>query len=231
MSLPPARHWVAPRLALPQQRVIGLAPGHRVAALVVDDVAENRRILAEMLAAIGAQVETAADGREALARVASRRPDIIFMDIWMPEMDGLEAARRLRDRWGEKAPELVAVTASVLPHERRQYLEAGFDHFIAKPLSEEALYECLAKLLRVEYRYAEEGIEAFDLTGLKLPAGLHARLRQAAAASGLTELEEALEEVRLWGPHGPHLAEQLRLLVRNIDMDAVLDLLEKIEYE
>jgi hypothetical protein len=82
----------------------------------------------------------------------------------------------------------------------------------------------------VEFTY--EAREAgLDLSGLRLPADLLRRLRQAAEAGEVTELEESLDEVSRCGEQGPLLAERLRVLSRSIDMDAILDLLKAIPHE
>ena len=80
-----------------------------VRALIVDDVAENRAVLAHMLQAAGVDVETAEDGQQAVAQVAAARPDVVLMDIWMPQMDGIAAAQQLIHTYGHERPKLIAV--------------------------------------------------------------------------------------------------------------------------
>ncbi|MCC7261717.1 MAG: response regulator [Candidatus Latescibacteria bacterium] len=231
LPLPPATQPVPPTLDQNAGRVVGMVPGQRVYALVVDDVMENRQVLAEMLRAIGLEVETVENGRLAVEQVRVVRPDIVFMDIQMWVMDGVEAMRQIRAARGPESPKLVAVTASVLDHERQTYLKAGFDDFIAKPVREEAVYECLARLLQVQFEYEAREDAALDFSGLRLPAELLARLRQAAEAGEVTELEEYLDEVGQRGEAGQLLAERLRILSRNIDLKAILDLLEAVRHE
>jgi signal transduction histidine kinase/ligand-binding sensor domain-containing protein/CheY-like chemotaxis protein len=231
LSLPAAAQPLPPAFVRGDGQVKGLAPGQRVRALVVDDVAENRQVLAELLAALGVEVETAENGRRAIEQVRAARPGIVFMDIRMWVMDGVEAMRQIRAEWGQESPKLVAVTASAFEHERRAYLKAGFDAFIAKPVREEEVCESLARLLGVEFeREAGPGAPP-DFSGLRLPAGLWARLWQAAEAGEVTELEEHLGEVERQGGEGRRLAEHLRSLSRNIDIKAILDLLEGIPHE
>ena len=215
-------------------RVSHLAPGYRVAALVADDVPENREILSWMLTEIGVDVTLAANGREAIESIKSEAPDIAFLDIRMPEIDGSQVARRIREELGRDAPKVVAVSASALDHERKQYLEAGFDRFIPKPVRAEQVYACLADLLQVEYEYAStepgNGAEAPELSwsGIRLPDQLLMRLREAAELHSVTELERYLSEMEALGEDERHHAAHLRDLSEQYDMDGILKILKDI---
>src|SRR5262245_18937359 len=87
-------------------------------------------------------------------------PNIIFMDIRMPGMDGKEAARRIWKQFGKEDTMLVARSASVFEQERQGYLEAGFDEFIGKPFRFCEVCECLRTLLSVEFEYADSAVAA-----------------------------------------------------------------------
>ena len=118
--------------------------------LVVDDNATNRAVLNALLSPLGAIVETAADGREALAAWEADRWDAILMDIHMPLMDGREASQAIRAREAatrrSRTP-IIAVTASVLAHETNSYLAAGMDGFVAKPIVVDRLFAALETAL------------------------------------------------------------------------------------
>ena len=146
-------------------RVRRLAPGCEVRALVVDDVAENREILERVLKRIGVDVALAADGLEAVEAVRRREPAILFLDIRMPGIDGVETLQRIVAGHGDQAFKKVAVTASALVHQRQQYLDAGFDDHVNKPFYKEEIYAVLAKLLSVEFEYAEESTSAEGASG------------------------------------------------------------------
>jgi len=213
------------------ERLKCLAPGHSVKALVVDDTALSRDVLARMLAAIGVQVETAANGSEALEKVSSQRPDIVFLDIRMPGMDGMQVMQKLRKHYEDACPCLVAVSASALHHERRRYIDAGFDAFIAKPIYATEVYDCLARLLQVEYEYEQAAFNAVDLDRAVLPADLYRRLCEAVECGDVTGLREMLAEVRDCGECGPHLAETLLRLCGNLDMEGLTALLVEVRHE
>ncbi len=222
----PPTEEVPPRSVDSGKQVTRLAAGYHVNALVADDNRENRTVLSRMLADIGVGVTPAEDGQQVLESVRAERPDIIFMDIRMPVMDGFEATQRIMKEYRDDRPKLVVVSASALVHERQRYFEAGFDDFIPKPVRAGRVYECLARLLRVEYEYEEtKGPQtAFEI--MVLPAPLLSRLRQAAEFGEVTDLEESLDEVSKMDEQGRALAHRLRALSRNFDMEGILELLE-----
>jgi PAS domain S-box-containing protein len=125
----------------PQEAVTdadALLDGVRV--LVVEDNPTNRMIATKLLENLGASVETAPDGYAGVAAAERGGFDLILMDIQMPGIDGLEAARRIRSLGGPPAAiPIVALTANVMAHQRRAYLDAGMDGVVGKPISPGAL--------------------------------------------------------------------------------------------
>ena len=103
--------------------------------LVVDDDALNQRMMRVLLTREGHQVEVASNGQEAFEAVKSQRFDIVFMDLQMPVMDGVEASRRIREWENGDKPHtfIVALTASYLPEQGHTLFEAGIDNYISKP--------------------------------------------------------------------------------------------------
>lgn len=204
-------------------------------ALVVDDVAANRDILALMLGAIGAQVALAESGPQALEKARQQRPDIVFMDIRMPGMDGVETRRRLIAEHGESTFRVVAVTASAFVHQRQQFLDAGFDDFIDKPFRAGRIYACLAEFLGVAFECAapdddEETADADDWRGLILPAQRRASLETAVKMHSVTQLNEQLDRLAAEDETFRPLVARLRQLVRRFDMKAVAALLAEIPH-
>ncbi len=124
------------------------APGAPLRVLLVDDVEINREVAAGLLDLDGHRVEEAEDGRQALQRLAEAEFDLVLMDVRMPDMDGVEAARRIR-----ALPEplkagipIVGLTASVAPEEIGRCLDAGMDQVLRKPITRDALRKALAGL-------------------------------------------------------------------------------------
>ncbi len=205
-----------------------LADGYQVKALVADDTQDNRDVLSQILSDIGVSVITAENGQQALEAVHAEQPDIVFMDIRMPVMDGLEATQQILKECGESPPKLVAVSASALVHERQGYFEAGFDDFIAKPVQMEQVYECLAKLLHIEYEYEDAEMPPIHLSKIVLPEALIQDIKAAAEVYGTTELMRYLDEVEQFGEDGRRLAEHLRELNQKSDMEAILNIISKV---
>jgi len=111
-----------------------------VRILVVEDNATNRLIACKLLENLGAEVETAVDGYAGVEAAERGGFDLILMDIQMPGIDGVEAARRIRALGGTPAATpIVALTANVLAHQRQAYLDAGMDGVVGKPISPGAL--------------------------------------------------------------------------------------------
>jgi CheY-like chemotaxis protein len=102
--------------------------------LVVDDDELNRRLMHVLLTNEGHRVEVASNGLEAVAAVKKKKFDIVFMDLQMPEMDGMEASRQIRAWESDNAHTfIVALTASYLPEEIQILFEAGMDNYLSKP--------------------------------------------------------------------------------------------------
>ena len=118
--------------------------------LLVDDNATNRDVARALLERLGFGVDEAANGIEALEALERRSYALIFMDVQMPEVDGLEATRRIRSMKGLAAGlPIVAMTARAMTGDREACLQAGMDDYLAKPLSMAALAEVLAKWLAI----------------------------------------------------------------------------------
>ena len=116
-------------------------------ALVVDDQVINRHILQQLLEQEGMHVTTAGDGRDALAKVtrARGRFDVVLMDLLMPELDGYEAARLIREKWSAEELPIIAMTALAMTEEREQCLAAGMNDHLSKPIEPQRLYDCLLR--------------------------------------------------------------------------------------
>ncbi|GLR26938.1 PAS domain S-box protein [Limnobacter litoralis] len=111
--------------------------------LVVDDHKLNRMVAREMLSKWGAAVEMAVNGREAVERCLMEPFDLVLMDLQMPEMDGFEATSKIQEALGNKAPPIVAVTASATEQDRLDILKAGMCEHVIKPFKKETLIRIL----------------------------------------------------------------------------------------
>ncbi len=204
-----------------------LPASHRVTALVVDDIKENRAVLAGMLADIGCEILLAENAAAAIQMAADHRPDIIFMDIWMPEMNGIDAARHILRQF--PGARIVAHSASAFDHEQNRYLDAGFDDFFAKPFRYERICECLENVLEIKLQPEQLAPAEDALTSpgtFPLPPALAARLRGAAEIHNVTEIRACIEEVAAL-PDGRAMAACLRAWAAAYEMDKILSALSQ----
>lgn len=133
-----------------QVSTVTLASRYPLRILVAEDNLVNRRVIELMLAKFGYKPVLVVNGAEAVKHALVGGFDLIFMDIHMPELDGIEATRRIVNSLPSTArPRIVALTAGATETERDQCLEAGIDEFVAKPVGQEALVELLSRSHRL----------------------------------------------------------------------------------
>src|SRR5467141_397172 len=118
--------------------------------LVVDDNEVNVELLVVMLASEHYVVSTAFDGFEALAKIAAEKPDIVLLDVMMPDLDGFETCRRIKANPAIAHIPVVMVTALSDVADRVKGLEAGADDFLTKPINDVALMARVRSLLRLK---------------------------------------------------------------------------------
>ena len=120
--------------------------------LLAEDNVVNQRLAMRLLQLMGYTADLARNGAEALDHVERKPYDVVLMDVQMPEMDGLEASRRITSRWpaGER-PRIVAMTANAMQGDREACLAAGMDDDVTKPIRVDAL---VAALMQVQLEHA-----------------------------------------------------------------------------
>ncbi|NEO28478.1 MAG: response regulator, partial [Kamptonema sp. SIO4C4] len=133
--------------------------------LVVDDNESNRKILVALLQGWGFLVEEAEDGEAAIAQSLQEHPDLIFMDIRMPKLNGIEATRTIQSQIPENPPKIIALTASVFEEERAGILGAGCHDFIRKPFTKQKIIDCLSNHLNLQF----ESLKSFPSPSSSLP--------------------------------------------------------------
>lgn len=211
-----------------ERRAMALAEGQAPPeVLVVDDSTVNRRLLCDLLQTVGCRVRDAADGQQALERVAELLPDLIWMDARMPVMDGIEATQRLR----AEHPELVvlALSASVSEADGEAFLAAGAAAYLRKPYREAEIFEAMEQHAGTRFSWQElqdkderdSPLGPNDLDVLN--EEVRARLRSAATTGDTDTLETIVDGLR---PEHPTLARKLTTCLRRYDYEAMLDALE-----
>ncbi|MBF0551963.1 MAG: response regulator [Deltaproteobacteria bacterium] len=220
--LPSVELSAAPR----RGRVIGTAEGEPLRRLLIaEDQPENRLLRRSLLEPLGFDLREADNGREAVAVCEEWRPHLIFMDIRMPVMDGLEATRTIKAADAGAETRIVAVTAHALEGERRAILAAGCDDFIRKPYHDVEILDALTKHLGVRFVYEEETTHAAAAVELNaaalavLPEVLLHGLEQALIRIDVAAVNRAIEEIR---GHHPPLADALTAEAEDLQFDRML---------
>jgi signal transduction histidine kinase/DNA-binding NarL/FixJ family response regulator len=187
-----------PRHAGPQR----LSADTPVRALVVEDDAHSRDILVELLRRTGCTVEVADNGLDGLRAAGRSGLDIVFTDIRMPVLDGMQMLQRLREQTGVAQPPVVAVSASSLEHERRHYIGLGFSDFVGKPYAFEDILQMLARHAGARFvpvtapPAAPAAAPAAAATRIgPATAALLAVLAQAADQGALKQVRQTLAEL------------------------------------
>jgi len=183
--------------------------------LLAEDNAVNQKLALLMLKQLGYRADVAGNGLEAIAAVRRQPYDVIFMDVQMPEMDGLTATRQIRELalWNSR-PRIIAMTANAMQGDREQCLDAGMDDYVSKPIRSDALMTSL-KLCQPHTETAassqpttESGIDAATIQALR-------------EAMGETAVEVMVELIDCYLAETPFLLQSIRDAIARDDVDAL----------
>ena len=213
----------------PRRRVIGLAPGQQqYRILIAEDRDSNRELLIKLLQPLGFEVRGVRNGAEGIAAWESWEPQLIWMDMRMPVMDGYEATRRIKATAKGQATVVIALTASAFESDRKLILSEGCDDFVRKPFVEEDIFEKLEKHLGVRFITEEEGEEADspDAVAVEpeafsaLPGPWREQFRKATVEADYARLLDLI--VQLHETHAP-AARALKALVTGYEYARILE--------
>jgi CheY-like chemotaxis protein len=160
IELPEAKDWATSLRTTKQGKIVGFE-GNQRQLLVVDDRWENRSVLVNFLEPLGFAVIAVSNGREGLAKAQEILPDLIITDLMMPEMDGYEMLRQLRQIPELKDIPAIASSASVFESNQNESLTAGADAFLPKPVEASALLKLVEKYLHLKWIY-EGNLQAVE---------------------------------------------------------------------
>jgi CheY-like chemotaxis protein len=130
-----------------------MAARHPLRILLAEDIVVNQKLALRYLDKLGYRADVAANGLEAIAALERQSYDAILMDVQMPELDGLDASRRICSRWPrDQRPAIIAMTANAMQGDREMCLAAGMDDYISKPLRVEELMTALLRVQPIKMR-------------------------------------------------------------------------------
>ncbi|MGH9310523.1 MAG: ATP-binding protein, partial [Vicinamibacterales bacterium] len=203
-----------------------LAPGERLTALVVDDSTANRRILASLLESAGASVLTAAGGLEGIELARTHRPDVVFMDLKMEDLDGLEATRRLVRDPATAAIPVIAVTASAFGNIRQIASDAGCVDYLSKPVRAELLFGMLQTHLGVQFVGGSGPLPQTEGPPIDAArrAEVAARLRNAIVVGDVSDIQELVQYLLKGDPAEVAVGERINRLAMNFDFEGLGEL-------
>ncbi len=217
----------APRVAK-RQNIIGYH-GPKRRAMVVDDKVENRAVLAGLLTMLGFEVQSVTDGLECLDRLDAIQPDVIFMDMRMPNLDGRDASRRIRQMKKYDDVIIVAISASAFQHNRQDCIDAGCDDFIAKPFRESDITSILQRHLNLDWIVEEtrDVDPAFQAAVVPPPGEYITTLIQFANLGDIQAMTTTLEEIGVLDAIYQPFVETIGELLRHFEIKQVRKLLQK----
>jgi PAS domain S-box-containing protein len=226
LDLPPVE---ADLVAAAVPGVVGYE-GPRKKILVVDDVLENRSMVVDMLAQFDFETEEAGSGAEGVRITQARRPDLVLMDLAMPDMNGLEAMQRLRAQAEFKDLPIIALSACASDIDQQESLEAGADAFISKPIDYRILLAQMASLLDLNLIYeSRQAASLPDESELQFAPGLGEieelyRLAQQGNMRLILQWVDGLEAI---DPRYLPFANKLRMLAKGYQSKAILNLAKR----
>ena len=227
-----SRFWfevVLPEVAGQMETVSVAMPvgfeGETKQVLIVDDKEANRSVLANLLEPLGFETSQAENGQVALDRAQASRPDLILMDLVMPELDGFEAVRRLRQDIELKDVVVIALSASVLEGDQQQSLDAGCDDFVAKPVDAGLLYKKMGEHLELGWVYetAEpQGVaEQKDVSIVVPPTELLQPLFNSARRGEILAVQAEIDRIEALDKTYGAFISQIRELAAGFQMDEI----------
>lgn len=218
-----------------KRRVIGLEPNQpSYRLLIVEDGAVNRKLLVKILEPLGFEVRTATNGQEGVALWESWSPDLIWMDVIMPVMDGYEATQHIKQTPKGQKTVIIALTANAFEEQQEAILKAGCDDFLPKPFQREVLLEKIAHHLGVLYVYEPQEIPSLCQPPALLqpmapnaltvmPASWVTQLHQAALYADDELMKQLIEQIPL---EYDSLRRALTALVDNFLLEQIINLTE-----
>jgi len=211
------------------KKVIGIEQSSKTfKMLIVEDQKENRLLLHSILDSVGFDVYEAVNGEEAVKQFSVVHPDLIWMDMRMPIMDGYEATQKIR-RLSEDVI-IIALTASVFYEERQSIMDVGCNELVHKPYSSSEIFNVIEKYLDVSFLLeetdSEEDLKKLDFNKDQIEEIPSLELEALRRALITLNPDSILEQIKIIKKSSPIVADNILVLADNYEYDAILKLLE-----
>ncbi len=210
--------------------VLPLSCGGKV--LIVDDQIENRQLLRKLLQPLSLEIIEATNGQQAVIKTVNSRPDIILMDLMMPNTDGFEAARQIKQKPELKSTIIIAISASAFDHHRQKSFDAGCDDFLAKPLHSDTLFRCLEKYMIIQHdRVTDKLSNPMPTTEISptllLSEEQASTLLELSRRGDLKGILDYVEALKRQNPDLLTFAEKVQQLAKQLKMKQIAELTKK----
>ncbi|MFB3071077.1 MAG: PAS domain S-box protein [Nitrospirales bacterium] len=220
----------APAKTQDLRRIIGVKHGQK-RVLIIDDKWENRSVLAHMLKHKGLTIDEASNGQEGLKRAQRHRPDVIFMDLVMPVMDGFATTRALRAMPEFADTVIIALSASVFDYSRQESLNVGCNDFLSKPIRELELLQALETHAGIEWEYevtTQDGHAALDDMEVMPtpPLDVLQPLYEIAQKGQILEVRKQIDAIDQMGPHYAPFTQELHGFAKAFNMKQLSEFLK-----
>ncbi|TQV85015.1 hybrid sensor histidine kinase/response regulator [Aliikangiella coralliicola] len=215
------------------RRVIRLAKGQRqYRILVVDDSSDGRQLLVNLMQNVGFEVHSASNGEEAIAVWKEINPDLIWMDMQMPVLDGYGATEKIKESVNGNNTVVIALTASAFEEERSIVLGAGCDDFLRKPFRAEELFELMTRHLNVQFEYQNDISAETDSTKkitvedlAVLSVAQLTQLHNAALSGDVSSIEQLNISIE---QQNEILAEKINRVVSQFEFEQITDVTQSM---
>lgn len=234
VDLFPALDWTAPK-AIADRKVIGYQ-GDRLKIMVIDDREENRLVIINMLEPLGFKMIEANSGQTGLDTAIQMQPDLIFTDVHMAGMDGLEMTRRLRQMPDFATIPIVASPATLSQVDIQESLDAGCNSFFPKPIEFTELLAQLQRHLEFQWIYAESEPDVIQITvsnphevSMAIPPAAELAALYVAAKGGfMSDIHQEAHRLKQLSPEYITFANRVLALSQQFDEEAIIRLIEPL---
>jgi len=191
--------------------------------LIVDDIKENRDLIVQILAQYGFKTYEASSGKEAIDIFKSHGVDLIFMDILMAGIDGLETTKIIRSNLNKRDVPIIALSANVFEEDKQEALNSGANDFLAKPVDEKELLQTLQKYLDIELKYEEKKETSDKKLFENVSKDFFEKLMYHCLQMDNNSIEELLKSKEL----DKYSKKYIKELIENFDYQQILKICEK----